>query len=239
MELMSRAVVKTRTMRPLPGEITPSMISNAILPAKIEAARRAITACTDLSELLGHKRTAEALAAAVRTAKDIGPEIIRDVNRMVADAWLTGGKLLSAYSKASKMNPARKGRFSGATGSTISERTEVARSLGVTREEAIAMVRIAAAPIEKVYKALQKSSSIYIVSRCQKATMSAAGRPTRSDSLSGILGEKAIGLNQAHASLRNISLDHFQHLTPDERKIVKAKITEIMELLDEMDRLCR
>lgn len=39
--------------------------------------------------------------------------------------------------------------------------------------------------------------------------------------------------------LRRMDLSNFKHLQPDERKVVKAKITEIMELLDEMDRLCK
>lgn len=63
MEVMRNAVVKTRTLKPLPGEITSQRINDATLPVKIEAARRAIAECTDLPELLRYKSQAEGLAA--------------------------------------------------------------------------------------------------------------------------------------------------------------------------------
>lgn len=243
MELMSRAVVKTRTMRPLPGEITSAAINGATLPVKLEAARRAIAACTDLSELLRYKSQAAGLCAAVRTMKEVGPEMIRKANELMADAWRKGGELLSTYSSVSPVKiqpgmPVHKGAISR----ELSPRYKVARGLGLPDNEVTEMVRISAAPKAKVYEAVQKSHSLRSVSK-HLPRVRTWGAQGRSDALLAIINGGSLsgssGLVIAHSRLRAIDLTQFQHLSPDERKIVKAKITEIMELLDEMDRLCR
>lgn len=233
MEVMHRAIVKSRTLKPLPGEITNQRINDATLPVKIEAARRAIAECIDLPELLRYKSQAEGLAAAVRTMKEVGPAMIRSANEMMADAWRKGGELLSAYSSLAKNK--------GNGGKTPSPRSILTKELGITKTEEYAMIRIAAAPKPAVYSAVQTSKNIGLVSRQLPAvvTIGGQGRAPRSDTMRSIYGQGMVGLVPALQAVRRVPLGAFKQLTPDERKDVKAKITEIVELLDEMDRLCR
>lgn len=244
MEIMSRAVIKTRTLKPLPGEITPAAINNATLPVKIEAARRAIALCTDLPELLRYKSQAEGLAAAVRTIKEVGPEMIRAANELVADAWRKGGELLSQYSN--KAIP--QGTINGEKrGLLPSSRRKIIDSLGIHTRTASQMVRVAKAPIEKVYKAVQTRHSLEAIGNAMPRVSTRAhyANQNYSEPYKQIVGLVRIGaprtdgLYRTLSSLKGIDLKLFQHLTPDERKVIKVKITEIMELLDEMDRLCR
>lgn len=243
MEIMSRAVIKMRTLKPLPGEITPAAINNATLPVKIEAARRAIALCTDLPELLRYKSQAEGLAAAVRTIKEVGPEMIRAANELVADAWRKGGELLSQYSNALPTRKGKEGFKGGGCPVEKSPRNKIAISLGVKPAEASQMVRIANAPKETVYEVIKRSRGLSRVAAhlpTLQPIRPGAGKPAKSVAMRLITGGGgAQGLIQAHTCLKQVKMDQFQHLTPDERKAVKAKITEIMELLDEMDRLCR
>jgi hypothetical protein len=235
MEIMSRAVIKTRHLKPLPCEITSAAISNATLPVKIEAARRAIALCTDLPELLRYKSQAEGLAAAVRTIKEVGPESIRAINECVADAWRKGGELLLRYSNVAR--PSKRG-------SILSERGKISRQLGLCANDRASMLRIAAAPKDVVYNIGQKSHGLQGVANLLPRVKAPSSRrqfgaPKYSDSVRIIMGFQGTGITVAHGCLRRVPLDAFQHLTPDERKIIKAKIVEIQELLDEMDRRCR
>lgn len=229
-EVMHRAVIKTRTLRPLPGEITVTRVNNAILPIHLETARKAIAACTTLPELLTYKDKVEGLAAAVRTMKHVGPEMIKAANEMMADAWRKGGELLSQYSNVFVPIPNTRGRG-------ISDRLKVTRSLGLKRPEATDMVRVYKAPATQAYAAAQKSRNLGAVSRMMPIVHKHTG-VTYSTALRSILGRAGLGLSPVLTSLRRLDLDQFQHLTPDERKVVKKKIVEIQELLDQMDQLC-
>jgi len=100
MEVMHRAIIKNRALKPLPSEITSQRINGAILPVHIESARHALALCTTLDVWKPYREKVEMLAAAVRAMKEVGPEMIRNVNEMMADAWRTGGELLSQYSNA-------------------------------------------------------------------------------------------------------------------------------------------
>jgi hypothetical protein len=240
MEVMSRAVVKTRTLRPLPGEISTERINSATLPIKIEAARTAIAKCTELPELLRYKSQAEGLAAAVRIMKDVGPEMIKQANELMADAWRKGGELLSQYSNVakglgSKTIEGKQVRL----GAVDSDRIKIAKQLGITNHQCSAMVRVAKAPPPQVYDAVQRSHDLERVSRkVRPPAFRTSGRKAYSDAMRVVLGAED-GLQKIKANLGRIPLDAFRQLTSDERKIVKAKITEIIELLDEMDRLCK
>jgi hypothetical protein len=255
MEVMHRAIVKSRTLKPMPGEITNQLINDATLPVKIEAARRAIAECTDLPELLRYKSQAEGLAAAVRTMKEVGPAMIRSANEMMADAWRKGGELLNQYSSAAepKARTCKQGEgkgkgkgFSG--GFKESERSRICTNLGLEKVEANSMVRFANTPLNFAYKAAQNTKSVKVAARNvpavqpEKHTNSSFGieRTRYGEYLRNIMNcGGARGLVGALSNIRAIDFSNFKYLTPDERKVVKAKITEIVELLDEMDRLCR
>lgn len=239
MEVMHRAIVKSRTLRALPGEMTNERINGATLPVKIETARRAIAACTDLPELLQYRDQAEGLAAAVRVMKNVGPEMIRQANELMADAWRKGGELLAAYSSVHTLKT-EKGH-QGFRGIDVSPRVRVANSLGLQRKEVQAMVRIYRAPREELSRVVRSTRNLEAAARKMPPTQKSRG-VTHSDALRGILrgtnGSSGIG-NIKTQCTAVLAAGDFKYLTPDERKVVKAKITEIMELLDEMDRLCK
>jgi hypothetical protein len=233
-----------RDLGSLPTNITTQRINSAVLPVKIEAARTAISKCTDLAELLAYKDQAEGLAAAVRTMKHIGPEMIRQANEMMADAWRKGGELLRQYSSAAKVSLKHKdGKIAGTT-REISPRYKIARDLGLNDKETLNLVRVAAAPKETVYAATHKSQSLEKVSNSLPRINTHGQYRTYGEAIKNILQGRATsggnnGLLASLAAIKRIDLDNFKRLTTDERKTVKAKITEFLEVLDEMDRLCR
>ena len=233
---MQRAVVKYRPTRPLPSEISSERVNAATLPMKVEAARLAIARCEDLSELLKYKEQAEGLAAAVRVMKTIGPEMIRSANEMVVDAWRKGGELLLRYKGG--VIPARGDRKGG---SAKSPRGIAAADAGLSSREASELTRLAAAPISAAYLAAEKSSNLrYAALRVPART--SRGRTAHSATLAAVFGnslENPHGLITVLSTLKRIPLGAFSSLPPEERKLVKSKIVEIMEVLDEMDRLCR
>lgn len=209
--------------------ITEADIRGATLPVKIDAARRAIQQCEDLPELLRYQDQAQGLAAAVRIMKHVAPELVRSANEMVADAWRKGGELLSRYSNIGGGAVGRRGR-------RVSPRGVVAKEIGLTRNEVSMMVRIASASQDSVYEAAQKSQCINAVGiRLPRLNSSGRG-PKRGGVYKSIMNGALV---QGHHYLRKVPLEAFNQLALDERKAVRARIAEIMELLDEMDRLCR
>jgi hypothetical protein len=86
---------KQPKFKPMPSELTPAVINGATLPVKVEAAKRAIAACCDLSELLTWKNKLAALAAAAKIARM--PEMARDVNRVHKEAIFRMGEILLQY----------------------------------------------------------------------------------------------------------------------------------------------
>lgn len=237
MEVMRNAVVKYRTLKPLPGEITSAKITDAALPLKIEAARRAIAACTDLPELLKMKDQAEGLAAAVRIMKTVGPEMIHNANCLLADAWRKGGELLSQY------NNTPRNILGYAGGAKRSERMEIATSLGLRTEVAGQMVRLANAPESLVHEVVQKTSGLGRAAASVPRVPHTPGRATyrnggiekRSETFRQLARKMSIAKTAVHQCLS----ENFGALPQDERKVVKAKIVEIQELLDTMDQLCK
>lgn len=240
MEVMKNAVIKTRTLKPLPGEITNEAINGATLPVKIESARRAIAECTDLPELLRYKSQAEGLAAAVRTMKEVGPELIRAANEMMADAWRKGGELLSQYSNVVQPLPAEQRKGKG--GTAITPRGKISRELGLTPTETSSLVRAASTPLDTLYSVVQNKHSLAGVAKSLPRVDERKYKKAKdfTGSLRIILGTGGqMGLQGALGHVRSVDLQIVKHLTSDERKVVKAKIIEIQELLDEIDRFCR
>jgi hypothetical protein len=230
----------------LPTTVTEADVRDATLPVKIEAARRAIEQCESLPELLRYENQAQGLAAAVRVIKHVAPELVRSANEMVADAWRKGGELLRGYKGTANFRTFSKGKSiveQGAGGATPSPRTLVAKEVGLTRSKVRCMVRIASAPRDAVYDAVQKTKAIDLVAAKLPPV---DNRPQtrwrqKSAAYNSIMGQgtPSSGLVKAHTRLHGIPLEAFGQLAPDERKLVKAKIAEIIEMLDEMDRLCR
>jgi hypothetical protein len=101
-------------------------------------------------------------------------------------------------------------------------------------------------PAKQVYEVMQKTRSLYAAAQ-QVPASQAPRRGSHSDALRAILrgSSSALGVNGSSglggvaAILRRLDLELLQQLTADERKVVKAKIAECMELLDEMDRRCK
>ena len=238
-----REVISSRVPKfeHLPTSITNDAVNAATLPVKIEAARQAIAACTDLPELLRYKDQAEGIAAAVRTMKKIGPEIIRKANEMMADAWMKGGELLSQYSNVPPPAYAPKGIKIGEKGFKLvappSPRGEVIKQLGIPKYSAMAMVRLSAAPTTKAYEAVKHTASLRVAARSVPALHPEMAKGTRYDTDAG--RDIMRGLLQYWSAIKNADLRLFSKLSPDDKRVIKAKITEMVELLDEMDRLCR
>jgi hypothetical protein len=224
--------------KPMPGELTPAVINGATLPVKVEAAKRAIAACCDLSELLTWKDKLAALAAAAKMARM--PEMARDVNRVHKEAIFRMGELLTSYSNVA-----------GSTGRirVKSERSRVIRHLGISPDISSAAVRLQAAPIEVKRMLLENDkvapSAIRMVqNRAVPKIRKDLGKSAHSDAarllFQGVSrdGVKArgLGLHDAATSLRGVGLNLFAELTPEEKQRAKKLIVEMQEILDEMDR---
>lgn len=226
-------VFKAPELRPLPSEATPALIREAVLPVKIAAMSRAIANCTDLPELLNYKRNIEGIAAAARTLKKEIPEAVGGLNRVAKETIFRLGVLLLTYN-GSTATP-------GVRGSIRSERHKVAIKLGIPSSLVGASTRLAAAP-KKVQDQLLYNEAI---SPCAESMsrhaprVSNKGRVSRSGDLGSIMkGNSGCGLVPVFYLLKRIPMDAFSKLETDERKVVRAKISEIMELLDEMDQRC-
>ena len=130
-------VFRQPKFKPLPGELTPAVINGATLPVKVEAAKRAIAACCDLSELLAWKDKLAALAAAEMARM---PEMARDVNRVHKEAIFRMGEILLQY-KAGVPGFRVKGS------KEKSERIKLAESVGINPTLSKQATRLASAPL--------------------------------------------------------------------------------------------
>jgi hypothetical protein len=239
------AKLKPVVLKPLPGELTPSVIREAVLPIKVAGMRRALAACTELPELLNYKRTIDGLAAAARTIKHEIPEMVKDMNRLEKEALIKMGQLLLQYSDYSQAIPAAtrspKGQAikGGGGGSLKSDRRKVADSLGINPNTVVRTVRIASAPkdcLEQILASPRRDLALLATMAPVRQTKGYK-TPPHSDAMRRVVGGpmNSRGLNVAVANLKYVDLDAFDALTPEERKSVKAKIVEAQELLDAMD----
>lgn len=224
---------KVPMLKPLPGEVTSAAISGATLPVKIEAARRAIATCQDLPELLRYKDAAEGIAAAVKVMKHVAPEMVASANRMVKESIIRMGELLLQYNGKAAIRPGH-----GGTDRKPSERSRIARDLGIRPNTASRATRISQASKSIRDLILSDTTPLNIDKMAMLAPKRSINPRAYGDSMRRIIqgGAGGLGLGRAVVCLNSIPISAFSDLTPEERKAVKAKITECMELLDEMDR---
>lgn len=218
----------------IPASVQPAM-RDAQLPLRVEAARRALAECVDLSELLNWKDKAAAIAAAAKAAKL--PDIQRDARRLQKEALLRLGQLLSEYS-------------GGAGGRDRSERRRAADAAGVPSRYIAQVVRLAKAPAKQREAILANDRipphPIRMVTNLPRVGSKQSYAPRRSDTHDLVFngnprdgGVRFNGLNSIAANVRKLAELPFAELARDEKKIVRAKVTEIIELLDAIDEACK
>lgn len=222
-----------------PAGLSASEFNTELLPTKIEAARRAISECSNLPELWAYLEQAEMLAATVRTMRDIAPEIVRGVNALVVDAWRMGGKLLLAIS--SRPVP----RTDGRSGCGKSPRSIASEAAGITSYQVSAMIRIAQADHDELMALAGRSLSLSKVSRNLLTAPPSTRGPVRfSRALLHVLGSKHTfgsnhrGLNEAARNLRSINVKEIGRLRDFERSIVRKRVLECQKILDKIDGRC-
>ena len=224
-------------LRPLPPSVTPQIMAAAPLPARIEAAKRAVAECYDLSELLTWQDSAMALAAAAKAARM--PELAKGANRVCKEALLRMGQLLLRYKGTMRPAP-------GTGGGRPSERQEAVRRHGIRSHVAIAATRFAKAPSEIINSVLDDDALPPVVNRITKrlplqdprhpahnkqtddANIVLSGRSWDSKRGSG-------GLLGALHSLRAIPLERISGLTDVEKVKAKKLVVDIQERCDEIE----
>lgn len=227
-------------LKPLPPSITPQIQRDAQLPMRLEAAKRAIAECFDLSELMNWKDKAAAIAAAAKVAKM--PELARGANRVCKEALLRLGQLLNEYNNVVPRTHDAAGRI---VMSCASPRTAAGLKAGLSKTTITCATRIAAAPT-KIARALIDDERVPPIAKVMAKLMparAAKGTFRRHDSrlvtvTQGVdeFGRRRTpGLNGALAAVRNVPLNLVRALAPDEKKLVRTKVAEIMELLDAID----
>lgn len=236
---------KQPKFKPLPGELTPAVINGATLPVKVEAAKRAIAACCDLSELLTWKDKLAALAAAAKMARM--PEMARDVNRVHKEAIFRMGEILSQYNGEPVVKK-------GHRRVCRSERTLVGIAAGIQPSAASRAVRLSQAPKDIRERILADDRIPAHVTRMSRLTPR-MGNPRSNQSLSirdtdaaaavfsGISPENRalaktgnLGLNAAIRALRTLDISLISQLTPEEKQRARKYVVEMQEILDEIDR---
>jgi hypothetical protein len=239
--------LKSPRLSPLPTSITSTDIRAAALPQKIEAARRAIANCVDLAELLLYRDQAQGLAAAVKVMKYVAPEMVANANRMCKEAIVRLGELLLQYSNAHQMvtsdSVVRSDGRRFAIKPGPSARATIAKEHGISRSTMTAVARIASADrsvIERVLANDAISADAGKIAMRMPLVAQGCGAPKISDAMRSIMGGRgnAGGLSKATWMLKTIPLESFDGLMPDERKVIKARIVALRELLDEMGSLC-
>jgi hypothetical protein len=245
---MSANVVVFREpkFKPLPGELTPAVIREATLPVKVEAAKRAIAACCDLSELLTWKDKLAALAAAAKMARM--PEMARDVNRVHKEAIFRMGEILLTYKCAQGANGHIKhasSRSGVAPGK--SERRIAGEAVGMKPQAIVAATRIAQAP-SNIREAILENPKIpptlsrmvvctpKLYNRANPRKFSDAARLFFSGLKPGEPYSANNGFRRACTSLKSVDTSVISQLTPIEKQHVRKLVVEMQEILDEIDR---
>jgi hypothetical protein len=219
-------VFREPKLKPLPPSITREQMQGAQLPVRLERARQAIAECYDLSELLTWKDQAAAICAAAKASKM--PELAKGANRVCKEALLRLGQLLSSY----------KSGHPGRGNKTKSPRSEAALAAGVSLQAVSTAVKLAQSP-QNVRDTVLSDDSVTVSKVPRKlARLYPKNRSNhRSDAYTSVMGGglQGKGFNQAMLNLRRIDLADVQALAPDEKKMVRAKVTEAMERLDAIE----
>lgn len=229
-------VFKEPKLKPLPPSVTPDVMRNAPLPVRLEAAKTAIAACYDLSELKDWKDKAAAIAAAAKAAKM--PDLAKGANRVCKEAMLRLGELLREYSALANT-------VKGVRGAVASDRMKAASAAGITRGVAVAAVRFAGAK-EDIRNAVLADDRVTATSkrlnhklaRLGVASKSHANKQLASEAyyeVVGLPGQGHRGLTIALAGLRAIKIASVHACAPDEKKKIRDKVVEALEMLDAID----
>lgn len=226
-------------LMPLPTSITDESVRSAILPVKIEAARRAIAECNDLPELLRYRDQVEGMSAAINVMKHVAPEIVASVNLMCKEAFLKLGDLLLEF----RGRPVGCGRSRQNKGPT--PRTEVLEKLNIPRHIANTATRFAGAAPE-IRSAILEDDSIKSNPTAIRSAVPASqkGRAPSSFAYSALMhGEDKSrgGLRRVLEILEATDLQQFRSgiFVMDEKKRIRKTLTAISDLVDEMDRLLK
>lgn len=232
-------VFKEPKLKPLPLAAQEAM-KDAPLLLRLQAAKTAIEACFDLSELLKWKDQAVAIAAAAKAARM--PDIARGANRICKEALLRLGQLLFTYNGT--VGYYKDGRH----GSIKSERSKVAKAFGLSPSVVNTSLRLAAAPKAAVDAVLNDDrippNPVSVAKRLPARRQSAVSKRSAGYVMvmSGIdeFGRhKNTGLTTTFRAVETIEVAAVRSLAPDEKKLVRAKITEIIELLDALEEACK
>lgn len=274
--------VREPKFKPLPGELTPAQIREAVLPVKVEALRNALMKCQELPELLHYKKEIDGLAAAVRTIKHEVPEMARQMNRLAKEALFRMGELLfaydnkcstgvkttlftpdeitkirarlaageSAYAIAKELNVLasniyhikKRAKYGINKGPAQSERSKIRDQLGITRNMASNVVKLAVAP-KNIIESILDNDAIPAHAHLM-AELAPNVRPTRrlrmGDAALAIFYGKVrgqstgAGLRGVIGNLRSVDLARIAELTSEEKAKARKLIVECQEILDAM-----
>lgn len=215
----------------LPMEAQKKM-KDVALPEKLERARQAVAACTDLSELMGwHDQTA-AIAAAAKAAKM--PDIAKGALRIQKEAMAALGAILSRYSSATVRGKGRQ--------LEKSERRIVADAAGIPVNLRTAATSLAALP-DKQKKAIIENEKI----TAEPTRVQAIVVATRSGKTFNLFrwvmrgvdeyGERLNhqGLNGLARTARLIREEMSRQFTLSEKSQIRQKVAEIEFSLKEID----
>ncbi len=252
---MMRDIVKFKQpkFKTLPTEITPQVISRAIIPLKLEEARRALAKC-DLKELLGWKDTLAALAAAAKAARM--PELARDVNRVHKEAIFTMGELLLRYSGKAVYKGLEKNTQVGRTDKRhltphvpkmgLGERQTIANSLGLPGPIVSNATRLASVSKTVREQILNNDNVPPNPTRMVRFVprLSERGKVIFTDAARAVIAgadkngkSSNIGLGVASRALRQLPMGLIMSLSPEEKIRAKGLVFEMQTILDEIDHL--
>jgi hypothetical protein len=240
--MLSANMVKLPAVRtkPMPGELTPAAVSEALLPVKITKLRQAVAACTNLPELLRYKRAIDGLAAAAKTLTKELPEAAKDLRRVQKETIFKLGDLLNEYNGVSvsqKPSDRRKAidslgiplKIAGNAARLASASAKVRREIITTENIKISNMHRAAPPrpgsTGKIKPAVYGTDAASLVFMGQTVESLRAA-----DS-----GHK--GLVPALRALRGVDASNAIHMTPAEKERAREMVNEMQEILDEVDRL--
>jgi hypothetical protein len=232
-------VFREPKLKPLPIAAQDKMRDTPLL-VRLQTAKTAIEACYDLSELLRWKDQAAAIAAAAKAAKM--PDIAKGANRICKEALLRLGQLLLTYSGVANKDPSAK------RGRSPSDRARTVEQAGISEFVAVSATRFAAAPSDVIQRVLDEDRIPASPNTLVRNLPRRASGKTR---LGGALSDwvlygrdqfgrtQGMGLSQTAVHLRRLDMAAIREMPADEKNIVRAKVIEVIELLDAIEEACK